>query len=90
MKGVNDKPGTPNYDMYQKALRSTAQRLYPNYVNVAWSKNAGYDIIDPRTYMSTMGCRTANLWDVNGFGQLKDGRGNICPVTIIMPTLAML
>ena len=89
MKGVNDKPGTPNYDMYQKALRSTAQRLYPNYVNVDWSKNAGYDINDPRTYMSTMGCRTANLWDVNGFGQLKDGRGNICPVTIIMPTLAM-
>ena len=36
-----------------------------------------------------MGCRTANGWDINGFGQLKDGRGNICPVTIIMPTLAM-
>jgi ribonucleoside-triphosphate reductase len=36
-----------------------------------------------------MGCRTANGFDVNGFGQLKDGRGNICPVTIIMPTLAM-
>ena len=27
--------------------------------------------------------------DINGFGQLKDGRGNICPVTIILPTLAM-
>ena len=36
------------------------------------------------------GCRTANGWDINGFGQLKDGRGNICPVTIIMPTLAMM
>ena len=36
-----------------------------------------------------MGCRTANGYDINGFGQLKDGRGNICPVTIIMPTLAM-
>ena len=34
-------------------------------------------------------CRTANGFDINGFGQLKDGRGNICPVTIIMPTLAM-
>ena len=89
MKGVNDKPGTPNYDMYQLALRSTAQRLYPNYVNVDWSNNAGYDINDPRTYMSTMGCRTANLWDINGLGQMKDGRGNICPVTIILPTLAM-
>lgn len=35
-------------------------------------------------------CRTANGYDINGFGQLKDGRGNICPVTIIMPTLAMM
>ena len=35
-------------------------------------------------------CRTANGYDINGFGQLKDGRGNICPVTIILPTLAMI
>ena len=89
MKGVNDKPGTPNYDLYMMALQSTAKRLYPNYANVDWSGNAGYDINDPRTYFSTMGCRTANGMDINGFGQLKDGRGNICPVTIIMPTLAM-
>ena len=34
-------------------------------------------------------CRTYNGFDINGLGQLKDGRGNICPVTIIMPTLAM-
>lgn len=89
MKGVNRKPGDPNYDLFRLALRSTAQRLYPNYANVDWSGNAGYDINDPRTYFSTMGCRTANGWDINGFGQLKDGRGNICPVTIILPTVAM-
>lgn len=38
-------------------------------------------------------CRTANGYDINheeGVNpQTKDGRGNICPVTIIMPTLAM-
>lgn len=34
-------------------------------------------------------CRTANGFDINGMNQTKDGRGNICPVTIIMPTLAM-
>ena len=89
MKGVNDKPGTPNYDLYRLALESTARRLYPNYANVDWSGNAGYDRNDPKTYFSTMGCRTANGWDINGFGQLKDGRGNICPVTIILPTIAM-
>lgn len=89
MKGVNRKPGDPNYDLFRLALKSTAQRLYPNYVNVDWSNNAGYDRNDPKTYTSTMGCRTYNGFDINGMGQTKDGRGNICPVTIIMPTLAM-
>lgn len=89
MKGVNDREGTPNYDLKQLAMKSTSQRLYPNYANVDWSGNEGYDRNDPRTYFSTMGCRTANGFDINGFGQLKDGRGNICPTTIIMPTLAM-
>ena len=93
MKGVNRKPGDPNYDLFRLALKSTAMRIYPNYANVDWSGNAGYDINNPCTYFSTMGCRTANGWDINcedeKLGQLKDGRGNICPCTIILPTLAM-
>ena len=55
MKGVNRAEGDPNYDLYQLALKSTAKRLYPNYVNVDWSTNAGYDKNDPKTYVSTMG-----------------------------------
>ena len=93
MKGVNRKEGEPNYDMYQLALKSTAKRLYPNYANVDWSVNEGYDRNDPRTYVATMGCRTYNGKDINADEgvnpQIKDGRGNICPVTIILPTLAM-
>ena len=93
MKGVNRAPGDPNYDLFKLALRSTAQRLYPNYVNVDWSVNAGYDRNDPKTYVSTMGCRTYNGADINAEPgtnpQTKDGRGNIAPTTIIMPTLAM-
>lgn len=93
MKGVNRKEGEPNYDLFKLALRSTAQRLYPNYVNVDWSVNAGYDRNDPKTYVSTMGCRTYNGSDINANPgvnpQTKDGRGNIAPTTIIMPTLAM-
>lgn len=93
MKGVNRKEGEPNYDLFKLALKSTAQRLYPNYANVDWSGNEGYDKNDPKTYFSTMGCRTANGFDINANPgvnpQTKDGRGNICPVTIIMPTLAM-
>lgn len=54
-KGVNREKGDPNYDLFQLALKSTAQRLYPNYANVDWSGNEGYDPNDPRTEFSTMG-----------------------------------
>ena len=94
MKGVNREPGDPNYDMYRLALESTARRLYPNYANCDWSGNAGFDRQDPCTYFSTMGCRTANGADINAEPgvnpQRKDGRGNLCPVTIILPTIAMM
>lgn len=55
MKGVNRKPNDPNYDLFLLALKSTALRLYPNYCNVDWSVNEGYDKNDPTTYVSTMG-----------------------------------
>ena len=55
MKGVNRAKGDPNYDLFKLALRSTAQRLYPNYANVDWSGNVGYDKNNPKTYFSTMG-----------------------------------
>lgn len=93
MKGVNREPRDPNYDLYRLALKSTASRLYPNYANCDWTNNAGFDPNDPATFFSTMGCRTANLADINADPgvnpQTKDGRGNCCPVTIILPTLAM-
>jgi len=57
MSGVNKEPNTPNYDLFRLALESTAKRLYPNYANVDWSGNAGYDPQDPTTYFSTMGKR---------------------------------
>lgn len=41
--------------MYRLALTSTAKRLYPNYANIDWSVNKGYDKNDPCTYMGTMG-----------------------------------
>lgn len=93
MKGVNRYPGEPNYDLYKLALKSTSQRLYPNYANCDWTTNAGYDKEDPRTYFATMGCRTYNGKDINAEEgcnpQTKDGRGNLAPVTIILPTIAM-
>ena len=163
-KGINDKPGTPNYDLKRLALKSTAMRIYPNYANADWSNNANalkmdrdqkeeyINSLDGKTYnklynkigmypnkcreklglyidndsyiavdrterpiefFNTMGCRTVNLFDINALDNFKrniqcvldsrfddiddvfsaiqkDGRGNICPVTIIMPTLAAM
>ena len=54
MRGVNRKPGDPNYDLYDLAAKSTARRLYPNYANCDWSGNAGYDPNDPKTFFSTI------------------------------------
>lgn len=28
-RGINDKPGTPNYDLFQLALKSLSKRIYP-------------------------------------------------------------
>ena len=71
MKGVNRAPGDPNYDLFKLALKSTAMRLYPNYANVDWSTNAGYDRNDPKTYFSTMGKR--NLAHLKPFEPLLAG-----------------
>lgn len=162
MKGINRKPGEPNYDLFKLALKSTALRLYPNYANcdvtmqqdwVKYDRNQKEKVIDslseddynklierlkqypelrdvlmldivegkkvhirqeqlPIEIMSTMGCRTQNGADVNFYDSYennissvirngyivediksasqKDGRGNICPVTIILPSIAML
>ena len=78
MKGVNRKPGDPNYDMFRLALNSTARRIYPNYANVDWSNAAGYDPENPATFFSTMGCRTANLTDINADDPTKlPGKGSV-------------
>ena len=55
--GINKHKGEPNYDLFRLALKSTAKRLYPNYANVDWSVNKGYDINNPSTYVATMGKR---------------------------------
>ena len=55
--------------------------------------NAGYDVNDPKTYVSTMGCRTYNGLDINaepGTNPQTKGWPRKSPVTIVMPTLAMM
>nr|DAX76889.1 MAG TPA: anaerobic ribonucleoside triphosphate reductase [Caudoviricetes sp.] len=71
MKGVNRKEGEPNYDLFKIALKSTSQRIYPNYCNVDWSNNKGYDVNNPRTYNATMGCHAKDTPIVMADGSRK-------------------
>lgn len=34
---LNGRPGTPNYELFRKALYSCSKRIYPNFANTAWS-----------------------------------------------------
>lgn len=79
-KGINDKEGTPNYDLKLLALESLSKRIYPNFCNVTIEGEG--DINNPDTQSATMGCRTRLGYDVNGMGWHKSGRGNITPVTL--------
>lgn len=54
-KGINKEPNTPNYDLYQLALKSTSLRLYPNYANVDWSVNQFKNDGSIDSEMATMG-----------------------------------
>lgn len=36
-KDINGYEGTPNYDLFRKALYCTTKRFYPNYSNCNWS-----------------------------------------------------
>lgn len=54
-KGINDKPGTPNYDLKILAIKAMTQRIYPNWANCDWSVNANCDPENPKTWMATMG-----------------------------------
>lgn len=40
--GVNRNLGDPNYDLYQLALKVTAKRMFPTYINMDSSFNKNY------------------------------------------------
>ena len=87
-KGVNMNPEDPNYDLKQLALKSMSKRIYPNFSFGDFSE-AHEDPNDPDTIFTTMGCRTMIGKDIHGYGYRRVGRGNNCPITIILPKLGI-
>ncbi len=87
--GVNYNPGDPNYDLFQQACKTSAKRLFPNFVNLDAPYNLQY--YKPgnyNTYTATMGCRTRVASNVNG-PEEYGSRGNFAFTTINLPKLAI-
>lgn len=87
--GVNYNPEDPNYDLFQKACRVSAKRLFPNFVNIDAPYNLQY--YKPGDYNSTvatMGCRTRVMGNING-PEESGSRGNFAFTTINLPKLAL-
>ncbi|MFX3618886.1 MAG: anaerobic ribonucleoside-triphosphate reductase [Sporolactobacillus sp.] len=78
-KGINDRPGTANYDLFQLALKCSALRMFPNYANCTASYFKKPTC--KQEIFNTMGCRTQIAEDRFGI-KGNQGRGNISPVTI--------
>lgn len=81
-EGVNYEAGDPNYDLFQLAMRVSAERLFPNFSFMDAPYNAQYlkrdedGHIDPDTEVAYMGCRTRVMANVNG-PETTSGRGNL-------------
>ncbi len=87
--GVNYNPGDPNYDLFLKACKVSAKRLFPNFVNLDAPYNLQYyKPGDYNSYVATMGCRTRVMSNVNGPEQ-SGSRGNFAFTTINLPKLAL-
>lgn len=90
-KGVNFEPGTPNYDLFQQALKTSAKRLFPNFSFIDAPFNSQYyKSGHPETEVAYMGCRTRVLGNVyDSSREIVEGRGNLSFTTINLPRIGI-
>lgn len=87
--GVNYNPEDRNYDLFMKACKVSAKRLFPNFVNLDAPYNLQYyKEGDYNSYVATMGCRTRVMSNVNG-PEESGSRGNFAFTTINLPKMAL-
>lgn len=82
-EGINLNEGDPNYDLFRLAMRVASHRMNPTFSFMDSSFNSKYG-----DEISYMGCRTRTIQNRNGL-EISAGRGNIAPVTINLPRLAL-
>ena len=82
--GVNLRPGDPNYDLKQLALKCATQRMYPDVLM--------YDKLVEITgsFKVPMGCRSfLQAWTDAQGQEVNDGRMNLGVVTLNLPRIAL-
>lgn len=85
-EGVNREVDDPYHYLYQLACRVASKRMNPTFMNIDSDFNK--EFYDKGYMPATMGCRTYLMKNVNGEPGCK-GRGNIAPVTVNLPRIAI-
>ena len=83
-KGLNLKPGEPNYDIKKLAVECATKRMYPDVLS--------YDKIIEITgsFKAPMGCRSfVQGWTDEEGNDVVEGRMNLGVVTLNLPRIAM-
>ncbi|PEA24493.1 anaerobic ribonucleoside-triphosphate reductase [Bacillus cereus] len=88
-KGVNFEECDPNYDLFELALETTAERLFPNFSFLDAPFNAVHYDGRPESEVCYMGCRTRVMSNIHG-EETAIGRGNLSFTSINLVKLALI
>lgn len=88
-EGVNFQEGDANYDLFQLALETTSERLFPNFSFLDAPFNKKYLDGSPESEVAYMGCRTRVMGNIHG-KETSIGRGNLSFSTINLVKLGIL
>ncbi|AWC33146.1 anaerobic ribonucleoside triphosphate reductase [Bacillus cytotoxicus] len=88
-KGVNFEESDPNYDLFELALETTAERLFPNFSFLDAPFNAAYYDGSHESEACYMGCRTRVMANIHG-EENAIGRGNLSFTSINLVKLALI
>lgn len=92
-EGVSVLPGDPNYDLFQLACRVTAERFFPNFINLdaPYNHHDKWKADDPERWRyecACMGCRTRVFANRHG-EKTSVARGNLSFTTVNLVRIAL-
>ncbi|MGI6441151.1 MAG: anaerobic ribonucleoside triphosphate reductase [Peptoniphilaceae bacterium] len=89
--GVNTEETDPNYDLFRLAMRTSAERLFPNFSFLDAPFNAQYyKEGNPDTEVAYMGCRTRVMGNTHDPSrETTSGRGNLSFTSVNLPRIGI-